>query len=323
MSQVILNCEGNPGPKTCTGSECTTFVSFGTCLQSLGIMSPKYDLKFTFNCDVGELQIIIVDSPSVLELGILVLINDEVDPPVYAAKGINNDSPTRFISNFPPAGLANPVAFDFQYQDSSVIIVYTINFNCETEPGFEAQATIKSARLQSNVVSAFPPNFNQPSGYIPNIQILASLNDNATEIFSATMTIRDIYEYRLCRYCLCKQLVDIPTDSTITILHPDFYPVIKQCCEGVIACNLKEKLELALKCTKNPPNANANSITNYALLVYFFSALLYGCFNIDLLCRINYNKFIKNLNNSRFNNFSKLFTDPQFGLTNLQRYFIC
>ena len=317
-----IPCQGISMSPNCTGSPsfCAATINFNNCLTPYGIINNRFNLTLEYTTDV------------IPPLIFLININSE-NGDVLANITVNNIT---FSGYDVVAGPINPQLITnivklnenipsilFTYTDATITITYIVIFNILLQdPTLRPIGYITSV-VRKNNISVIPPNFNQSPTSLPNIQIDATLDEKLGEIASTTMTIIDIYKYTLCRYTLCNEYIGEPTTSQITILHPDFYPVIKNCfCSNNCACNLGEKLELILSCTCNPPNANANSIASYALLVYFFSALLYGCFDLDFLTRIHYCQFIKDLKKSRFNNFARLFIDPIYGLTNLQKYFI-
>lgn len=186
--------------------------------------------------------------------------------------------------------------------------------------------------------SALPPTFAPPPS-LPDLVISVETNTDPsipdpgfTEIVSITLKITDYYKYTLCRYCLCRERMEVPTESTIIIYHPDFYEVIRRCgcnCECNCRCNsgcyepcnLVDKVNRILECSSS--DVSTIQLISYAAVVYSLAGLVYGCFDLDYLKQSNFCDFLRDLQCSRFNIFTQLFTDQQFGLMGLQNFFIC
>ena len=165
-----------------------------------------------------------------------------------------------------------------------------------------------------------------PDGETPiTINISGLFNQNMTDLSELSMTITDIYKYNLCVTSLCTEYIGSLVTSVVVINSPNFYSVIKSCdCSCTIPCNLIEKAEAALECicVRGIDNPQLGNLLMYGVLVYFFSALLYGNFDIDYVRRIHRCKFLKDLHNSRFCKAIQFFIDPQFGLVGYENYFV-
>jgi len=61
----------------------------------------------------------------------------------------------------------------------------------------------------------------------------------------------------------------------------------------------------------------------YVYSLYILSRLLYGEFSIGFLSRCFFGQFLRDLETSRYSEFSIIFTDPEIGLIGFNRYFRC
>lgn len=238
-----------------------------------------------------------------------------------------NNPPCDFSNDCGPSNVCVGKMVSFYIISEGYKYSYTVQYNSTTVTSESASLTV----TKSNIFSAIPPavqNDNQPKS-LPLVYISAETDGNDTEVMYATMIITDVYKYYLCRYLLCKEYTGVPTTSEITIYHPDLYPIIKKCCEhgSDVACNLIEKINDLIVCrglrATNRENITTDRIISYGLVVYFFSALLYGYFDIDLVRKIYFCNFLKDLESSRFSKFAKIFTDPIYGFMKMQQFYIC
>jgi hypothetical protein len=110
------------------------------------------------------------------------------------------------------------------------------------------------------------------------------------------------------------------TFQTIFSAKPDLSIVLK-----LSGKTLLEQITLInQKYHADPSDCNFfGKILIYSTLKYFFSGLLYGIFDVKWLLRKYNRKFLSLMANSEFSCFLILFTDPQFGLVGLDKYFLC
>ena len=65
-----------------------------------------------------------------------------------------------------------------------------------------------------------------------------------------------------------------------------------------------------------------NTLISYGMLKYFLGRLLYGKFDIQVLCKNNNKSFMKDLKHSRFCYYVDYLLDPENGFIGFERYFI-
>ena len=236
----------------------------------------------------------------------------------------------------------NYVSFNFSF--GGYIFQYTVHINA-LQPDINLLSTNANINVIKNTVfSALPPIVNTTTT-LPNITITIDEGAEAVEVVSIKTTITDIFSYKVCKEEIIKTFVGSPIISNIYAYHPLFYQVVRDCCYencdkyepcinraslklrkcrnkcGSNACNLKEKVNELLHCMKE--TVDYKSVVSYAILVYIFSALLYGCFDVNSVRQNRYEMFITDLVNSRYNEFSKIFLDPQYGFVDFKRFFKC
>ena len=127
-------------------------------------------------------------------------------------------------------------------------------------------------------------------------QYLIDLSDIGQSVFEVTSNDSKIYEKA------CVKIVSVLKGTGSTALDKVSY--------------LYNKNNITL------PGINFyDNIVNYSLVRYFLSKLLYGNFDIKYLLNKYYPKFIRDLTNSKYNNFVNFFTDPQSDVYNYNKYF--
>lgn len=336
-------CGVNPQPETAPYSNEQTYVQLiFPNLENNGV--PIYNLRWDPYTPMGEgFQITVGGDDNTPSIGLLAYKYDASSDSYVLDCDINSTvvkskCPSSFVNNINPTYISFPannapvLSFSYQTDPSNPAseINYYLHRYLDINEGNSLcgyLADVGSFFSTNNNISPIPVDFQPEIGGVetlPNINLSAVIDRENGELVSATMAITDFYKYELCRSCLNKTYIGTAVDSKFIIYHPDFYPVIRVCdCSCDRACNSVEKITNVLNCITSNPNATVDSVISYALLVYFFSALLYGCFNIEFLQQCCYDKFIIDLQDSRYSVFAPLFTDPKNKLVGLQEFFVC
>lgn len=101
------------------------------------------------------------------------------------------------------------------------------------------------------------------------------------------------------------------------------YPQIQTVLRGS-GYTLNDKIKFVIK--NNKSNLSYSDfykrISFYAATRYILSYVLYGKFSVKYLLGEYYQKFLRDLKNSRFHKFRILFGDPQYGFVDYHRYFL-
>lgn len=202
------------------------------------------------------------------------------------------------------------IRIGFQYESFNII-----KYLWEISSSTTQQITVVSVR---NLIGSFlPPTFTQPPQQYPQLYIYHDMiNENNKKIDIIDVEIIDYFKYEKIGNCLRKTLLSEPTISMFTIKYPQIELMLWIC-----GCTLTEKIRTLLKfnCGKN---VVINNLIPYAVIKYVLSGIMYGSFDLCYLCRDFDSTFIKDLECSRFNNFTQLFVDCRYKFIGCDEFFI-
>lgn len=179
-------------------------------------------------------------------------------------------------------------------------------------------------------------NNNTTEVRVPIVDIYAQTTVNADFLSDCTFIIQDKYKYKkpkniveeCCKNgkgCACKKHY-YPEKKLKTTNFYQVSPPLQDVVKGK-GCTIREKLlNYYDKHQEIGPSFKDDfyePMILYSLLKYILARLIYGDFNIGYLYR-NYNdQFFEDLANSRFCGFIEFFNNPDNGIYDFDKYFIC
>lgn len=158
---------------------------------------------------------------------------------------------------------------------------------------------------------------------IINGQTTALYGDQLSDF---TFIIQDDQRYNKAQPCKRKCDNDVINESKAkTTEFFEFQPPLLCVVKGKSKILRKKVLKLYYKYQPETGlsfNTFYDNLIFYGMLKYFLGRLMYGQFDINILCR-NYNKqFLKDLKKSRFCYYYNYLLDPINGLVGYDRYFV-
>src|SRR5437868_7405840 len=166
---------------------------------------------------------------------------------------------------------------------------------------------------------------------VPNITIIgqttAVFGNNLSDF---TFNVQDTKCYRKHKHATidCKKEYDCNTVvvecKTKTTSFFEFDPPMRHVIKGK-GCNLRDKV-LDIYYSNQPATGPSfdvfyNDLIYYTMLQYFLSRLLYGKFDMNVLCQNNNKQFMCDLKHSRFCYYYYYLKNPDNGFVGFQHYF--
>jgi hypothetical protein len=159
---------------------------------------------------------------------------------------------------------------------------------------------------------------------IPILNIFGQTLIDGSDVGNIIFTINDKFTY------YCKQILkNTKCDTYFTNLDNLKETVFEKSCPLMVTvfkgneCDLIRKVASIYDPLKNGPIFLDfyKNVLFYGMLKYILSRILYGNFNINYLLRKYNEKFLYDLQNSRFCNFILYFTDPTSSIFGFNKYF--
>lgn len=216
--------------------------------------------------------------------------------------------------------------------------------------GEQSSSSLVDNSVINPIVSLFSRTFNSLNSnstnacqtssdevIVPIIDILGQTTVDAKYLSDFQFVIQDKYSYYNCKNivekedcckndkgCGCKTLY-YPEDKLKTTTFKEVSPPLQDVVKGK-GCSLRKKL---LNYYNKHPEIGPSfqdfyeQMILYGMLKYILARLIYGDFNIRYLYKNFNNQFFKDLENSRFCGFIQFFDNPDNGILDYDKYFIC
>lgn len=214
--------------------------------------------------------------------------------------------------------------------------------------GEQSSSSLVDNSVINPIVSLFSRTFNSLNSnsnqcqtssdevIVPIIDILGQTTVDAKYLSDFKFIIQDKYSYYNCKNiveedcckndkgCGCKTLY-YPEDKLKTTTFKEVSPPLQDVVKGK-GCSLRKKLlNYYIKHPEIGPSFQDfyEQMILYGMLKYILARLIYGDFNIRYLYKNFNNQFFKDLENSRFCGFIQFFDNPDNGILDYDKYFIC
>lgn len=253
----------------------------------------------------------------------------------------------RYVLTTPPRGLKvleGNIALEALPDNISVKVIFTNKSYGEYTFTLAQRYSPLLLKINVEIDSRLATNFSSNSNnmlllkqsnqiQVPEIFINSQTLIDGSDIGSTIFTIQDQYQYYK------EEKIDNSCQNYYIDSNNIKTTIFEQCCPTIVSvlidvpgiypmCNTKKTMldKLSNILLAQPVNTNSQqfilNIISYSMFRYVLSRLLYGNFDINYLLGRYFQKFLKDLENSRFCRFLDDFIDPNSSIYGYDQYFL-